>query len=350
MISTPESLRLKGVSRRAVVASALPCLPGGQALAQSGALTDVALAVPGPASAVSLIPELAVKIGADRALGLALRLKFVAGGGVAIREIYSGNAQFGVFGLPAAMNENLAELRLVALAAVENRVALSLMLRGDLRDSVRRVEDLRGRVIGVHSNSLTTMTTGQQFVMLALRQHGVPPEAVRFVAGGQSWETQASALRAKLTDAIVSEEPFGLRLEQEGLALPLLRIGHPGEPDTLPGAAFLRATLIAQRSLVESQPKLAERMVRVIQRTLTWRQGKTPQAVVDALGQSGADAQAMRTMLERYPLAFSSDGKFSQAQLEQTLLFFREGAGESPESMRLQLGPMVVDRWAGRKP
>ena len=328
------------------MALSLPAL----ARAQSGPPADVVLAAPGPASAVSMIPELAVKIGADRAEGVALRLKFVSGGGVAIREIYNGNAQFGVFGLPAAMNENLAEVRLVALAAVEDRTPLSVMVRSDLRTSVRRVEDLRGRVLGVHSNSLTTMTTGQQFLILALRRAGVPPDAVRFVAAGQSWDTQSGALRGKVVDAIVSEEPFGLRLEQEGLAFPLLRIGHPGEVDTLPGAAFLRGTLIAARSLAETQPQLAERLVRMMQRTLAWRQGKASQAVVDALGLLGAEALAFRTMLDTYPRLFSSDGKFSQAQLEQTLLFFREGAGQSPESMRLQLAPMVLDRWAGRKP
>lgn len=334
--------------RRALLAAALswPAL----ARTQSAPPIDVVLATPGPASAVSMIPELAVKIGADRAEGIALRLKFVSGGGVAIRELYSGNAEFGVFGLPAAMNENLAEVRLVALAAVEDRTPLSVMVRSDLRATVRRVQDLRGRVLGVHSNSLATMTTGQQFLILALRKAGVPPDAVRFVAAGQSWDTQSSALRGKLADAIVSEEPFGLRLEQEGLAFPLLRIGHPGEPDTLPGAGFLRGTLIAQRSLIDAKPQLAERLVRVMQRTLAWRQNMSAQAVVDVLGLAGAEASAFRNLLDAYPRLFSSDGRFSQSQLEQTLMFFREGAGHSPEAMRLQLATMVVDRWAGRKP
>src|SRR5512140_466354 len=73
------------------------------ARAQAPALPEAVLATPGPGSAVSLIPELAVRIGADRAEGVALRLRFVDGGGVAIRELTSGNAQFGVFGVPAAM-------------------------------------------------------------------------------------------------------------------------------------------------------------------------------------------------------------------------------------------------------
>jgi NitT/TauT family transport system substrate-binding protein len=279
-----------------------------------------------------------------------LRLKFVTGGGVAIREIYNGNAQFGVFGVPAAMKENLEARRLVALAAIEDRVLLSLMVRSDLKDSVRRIEDLRGRVLGIHSNSLSSATTGQQFLTLVLRQHGVSPESVRFVAAGQSWDTQASTMRAQLADAIVSEEPFALRLAQEGLAFPLFRIGHAEDPRTLPGVGFLRGALIAPAGLVEAQPELAQKMVRVIQRALAWKRDHTPQQVVDALGLSGAEARSFSEMLRQFPQQYSLDGKFSQAQLAQTETFFGESAGQAPEAVAYRLSSMVVDRWAGRKP
>lgn len=335
------------LKRGAALASAL-ALPGLVA-AQAGEPIDAVLATPGPASSVSFIPELAVKIGADRAEGVALRLMFVSGGGIAIREMLGGNAHFGVFGVPAAMKANLGGRDLVALAAIENRVLLSVMVRSDLKDSVRRVADLRGRVLGIHSNSLETSTTGQQFLVLVLRQHQVPPESVRFVAAGQSWNTQSSTLRGRLADAIVSEEPFGFRLQQEGLAFALLHIGQPGEI-TLPGAGFLRGTLIAQRSLVQAQPELAQRMVRVVQRTLAWKQQHTPQDAVAALGLGGPEAQAFAAMLRQHPQQFSADGRFSAAQFEQTDTFFRVSAGNSPESSRYRLASMLVDRWAGRKP
>ena len=59
-----------------------------------------------PSGSVAFPLELAKKIGADRAEGLELRLKFVNGGGVAISDLATGNAEFGVFGLPAAMLYN----------------------------------------------------------------------------------------------------------------------------------------------------------------------------------------------------------------------------------------------------
>jgi NitT/TauT family transport system substrate-binding protein len=317
--------------------------------AQGGELPEAVLVTPGPASSVSMIPELAVKIGADRAERVALRLKFVDGGGVAIRELNNGNAQFGVFGAPAAMRENLAGPRLVALAALEDRVLLSVMVRADLKDSVRRIEDLRGRVLGVHSNSLATRTTGQQFFDLVLRQNQVSPDSVRYVAAGQTYENQASVLRARLADAIVSEEPFGLRLAQEGLAYAIFRIGHAEDPRTLPGVGFLRGALIAPRALLESASPLPERVTRAMVRTLAWRRGRTPQEVVDALGLAGIEARAFLEMLQNHPQQFSADGRFSRAQMAQTDIFFRESAAGSADAQRYTIESMLFDRWVGRK-
>lgn len=338
-------------ARRLWLGAACAWLASPGARSQPGqALREVVLSTPGPGSAVSLVPELAVRIGADRAEGLALRLSLVSGGGVAIRELDNGNAQFGVFGLPAAMKENLAGPRLVGLAALEQRALLSVMVRADLKASVRRVEDLRGRVLGVHSNSLNSATTGQQFLTLVLRQHHLEPEAVQFIAAGQTWESQSAALRGKVADAIVSEEPFGLRLEQAGLAFALARIGHAGDPQSLPGAGFLRGTLVAKRQLVDADPALAGRMVQVMLRTLQWLQQHRPEEVVDALGLAGTERQAFLGMLKDNPQQYSADGKFSQAQLSQTDLFFRESAGHSPAAMAYTVQSMLVDRWVGRKP
>ncbi len=314
------------------------------------ALEPVVLVTPGPGSSVSAIPELALRIGADRAEGLAVRLKFAGGGGVAIREMRSGNASFGVFGLTAAMNENLAGIRLVGLAAVEDLVPLSLMVRPALKGRVRRLADLKGLAVGVHSASLALITNSQQFLTLLLRQAGLNADSVRIVAAGQSWESQSAALRSGVIDAIVSEEPFGLRLDQAGLAFPLVRIGRPGQPAGLPGEGFLRGTLMTTPALIQQDPRLAERMVRMIQRTLAWRLENSPAEFVARLGLEGPEAVAFGTMLRDYPRQFSADGRFSEAQLAQTERFFRESSDNAAPAQALQLSSMLVDRWAGRKP
>jgi NitT/TauT family transport system substrate-binding protein len=334
------------------------CLAGGTLFAASCLIPLVraaeplpaVLATPGPGSSVSAMADLAVRIGADRAEGVALRLKFTGGGGIAIREILSGNAQFGVFGLSAAMNENLAEPRLVALAAVEDRAPLCMLVRAALKGRVQKVADLRGRPVGVHSNSLATVTNAQQLLTLVLRRDGLSQQDVRIVSAGQSFETQAAALRSGLVDAVIAEEPFGLRLEQEGLAFALVRIGQPDRKLGLPGEGFLRGTLITTPGLVERDPALAERMVRVMQRTLAWRRAHSADEVVAALGLAGAEATAFAAMLRQYPQQFSADGRFSDAQMAETEAFFRESGSGSAAERNYRVASMLLDRWAGRRP
>lgn len=178
------------------------------------------LAVPGPRNSVSLPLELARAVGIDRELGLPLRLSFVGGGGVAIQELRRGNAEFAVFGLPALLRANLtASARLVALAAVDDLPLYTLVVRSDLRGSVRRINDLAGRTLGVHSNSLQVRTTSHQLADYLLRRHGVDPDRVKILAAGQSWETQSSMLASRSIDASMCDEPFATRLETAGLAV-----------------------------------------------------------------------------------------------------------------------------------
>jgi len=179
------------------------------------------------------------------------------------------------------------------------------LVRAALKGRVQKVADLRGRPVGVHSNSLATVTNAQQLLTLVLRRDGLSQQDVRIV----------SALRSGLVDAVIAEEPFGLRLEQEGLAFALLRIGQPDRKLGLPGEGFLRGTLITTPGLVERDPALAERMVRVMQRTLAWRRAHSADEVVAALGLAGAEATAFAAMLRQYPQQFSADGRFSDAQM-----------------------------------
>jgi hypothetical protein len=72
--------------------------------------------------------------------------------------------------------------------------------------------------------------------------------------------------------------------------------------------------------------------------------------MVSALGLAGVEARAFTTMLRRYPRQFSDDGRFSEAQIEQSERFFRESSGAAPEAQSYRVASMIVDRWAGRKP
>ena len=344
------------ITRRALlravggVSAALALPTATISLAQTAAATPVTLSVPGPGNSVSTPLEFAVKLGLDRAEGLALRLRFVGGGGVAIKELLSGNTDFGVFGLPAAMGTNVGERRLVALAALDDLPLYTLMVRADLAGSIKSVADLKGRVIGIHSNSLSTKTTSHLLADLVLRTHNVAPDSVRYIAAGQSWETQSAAFISKTVDASMCDEPFGTRLAEERLAFQLFSTGNPADARTTPGAGFLRATLIARADLVSARAGLAERMVKVVQRALAELARRTPEQIADVLELPAAERKAFVAVFRKYPRQYSTDGKFSTAQLRDTEAFFRASTAGDAAAQRFAVDSMLVDRWAGRKP
>ena len=327
---------------------ALVCLLASQCgLAQA---TRITVSVPGPGAASYLPLALASRIGADKAEGIELNLRYVAGGGVAIQEMLSGNAEFAMLGLPAAMSARLKDNRIVALAAVNDLPLYVLLVRSSLKGKVRTVADLRGRVIGVHSNSITTKTNSHQLIELLLRQAGVAPESVRFVSVGQRWSSEAAMLAEASADAVMGDEPHAARMVAEGTAFQLLHLGEPGVAAGIPGGGFLRGTLVGRRDRIDADPKKAEVMVRILRRTLAWIASHSPDEIIALAGiEDPTERRYMRETLRRYPRQYSSDGRFSQRQLQETEIFFRNSQAGSEAAQAFRVESMIMDRWAGRK-
>jgi len=186
--------RVRGAA--ALLAAGLGGLHGYSARAQVH--DSVVLALPGPGNWV-LLPlelELADKLGMDRSAGLPLRLKFVGGGAVAIQDMRNGNAESGVFGLPALVRaKRQGGPRLVVLAAIDDlpqdtlvvRLMVRLVVRADLRNQVCKLADLASCTLGVPSNSLAVRSTSHQVIDMVLKRAGVDLASVKVLAAGQSW-------------------------------------------------------------------------------------------------------------------------------------------------------------------
>lgn len=338
-------------SRRQFLAATAVCLgvPSLSGWAQP-TLIDVKVTVPGPGNSVSLPLELAVKIGADRAEGLNLRLKFVGGGAIVFSDLQAGDADFAVVGMPAAMFANLSQPTLIALAALEDLSLYSLMVREDLRGKVRRIADLKGRVIGIHGNAVITKTTSNQVFELILRVNGIAPDEVRYIAAGQTWETQSAALISGTVDATFPIEPLGQRLATEKLAFRLFSTGDPKDVAQTPGAGFLRGTLIARRDKVAANADVAERMVRMTRRVLAWLDSRKAEEVADRMAITGSERRAFIEVWQQFPRQYSRDGKFSTAQLQETDIFFKASNSDNAAAQRFTAESMVMDKWSGRKP
>lgn len=314
-------------------------------------LPTLTISVPGP-GALAFIPfDLIPRIEADRAEGVQVQLIHVDGGGAALNQLSTRNVDFATVALPVFMSLRAHGGKVVALAAAANAPLYSLAVRADLKGKVRKMADLRGRVLGLPTSSLTSKSGPEQFLQLVLRAEGLAPEAVRVIPAGLTVESNSALLLSGRVDAILTEGVIVSHLVSEGKVFILLNFTDPAVAQRIPGAGFLHATLGTRAELLEQQPESAAKMVRILQRSLSWMASHTPQQLVDKLGiTDDLQRSSLLAALKSSPQLFSRDGRFSTAQLKETEIFFRLANEEDPAAQALRLETMIDARWAGRKP
>lgn len=310
----------------------------------------ITLSVPGPGAASYLPAELITKIQADKAEGVELTIAFSPSGGQSVAEMLSNNADFAIVGLPAAMSTRLKDPRIVALAAINDLPLYVLLVRQSLKGEVKKIADLKGRVIGLHSDSASVKTTSQQVLELIFRRGGVPPESYRKVSVGRRWESESAMLKTGAVDAVIGDEPHATRMVEEKVAFQLLHLGHPDTMRQYAGTGFLRGTLVGRRDKMDKDPAKYEKMVRIIQRTLQWMAQHAPEEIVAKLEITDPEARdRLIALMKQYPRQYSPDGKFSTRQLKETEIFFIDSQAGNPAAESFRVDSMIVDRWAGRK-
>lgn len=330
----------------ALLASQLILFPG-LSYAQH---TRISIAIPGPGAASYYPAELISRIGADKAEGAEVKVLFAPGGPSAIDEVLHNNADFAIVGLPAAMSVHLRDKRVVALAAINDLPLYALLVRQGLKGEVRSIADLKGRTIGLHSNSTANKSTSQQVLELLFRRGGVPPGSYRVVGIGRRWESESLMLKAGSVDAVIGDEPHASHLQANGIAFPLVHLGDPETMRQFSGSGFLRGVLVGRSDRIELDSTKTETMLRIIKRTLNWIATHSAEEFADALGISNVDdRQKLIAVLKKFPRQYSKDGSFSNKQLHETEIFFIDSQAGNPAAEHFRIDAMINDRWAGRR-
>ncbi|MBF0143580.1 MAG: ABC transporter substrate-binding protein [Magnetococcales bacterium] len=320
-------------------------------LLHAGGLESITISAPGPHNISYLPIDLIVRIGADREEGCAVRLLPTGGGAVALSNLVQKNVDFAVAGVPAAMSLKSHGGDVVVILPINDAPLFVLMVRAELRDEIKGIADLKGRVLGVNTSTRSSKTTSQQLVELLLRSAGVPVDTVRIVPAGQSWEEQSSLILSASVDAVMGDEPFASRLLEMGKVYFLAHLALPESVRGIPGSRFLHAALETRSDVIAEQPEKVAKVVRMIRKSLAWIASHSATELVEKLAITDVDERrSLILALERYPAAFSPDGRFSTAQLRETALFFQSGNDRDLPNPVFELDSLIDDRWAGRGP
>jgi len=318
-------------------------------LAGAQGLEKIVISAPGPRNLSYLPVDLIPAIGADVEEGVALQLLHTGGGAVALNNLVTHNADFAVAGFPAAMSLSTNGGDVVGIAPVDDAPLFVLMVRSGLKGKVRRIADLRGKIIGVNTSTRNSKTTSQQLAELLLRSDGVDLDTVRIVPAGQSWVEQSSLMISGAADAVMGDEPFASRLAADGQVFFLANLAERKTSARVPGANFLHATLETRGDMIRDQPVKVAKMVRMLVKSLRWIATHKPEEVVDRLKVTDREERASLLLaLRKYPHAYSRDGRFSSSQLKETELFFRKTNEGNAAAQSLQIESIINDTWAGR--
>lgn len=317
---------------------------------EAGAVTKISVSIPGPGAASYYPIELMSKIGADKAEGAELRIVFSPGGPDALSQMQNNNTDFAVVGLPAAMSVRLKDHRLTAIAAVNDLPLYALLVRSSLKGEVKSIADLKGRTIGLHSNSASSKSTSQQVLELLFRRGGVAPGSYRVIGIGRRWESEALMLKSGTVDAVIGDEPHASHMISEKIAFPLVHLGETETMRLFAGAGFLRGALIARSDRLEQDPEKAALMVRILKRTLTWIANHSAEEFANVMGITDPDdRQKLIAVLNKYPRQYSKDGSFSNRQLRETEIFFIDSQEGDPQAKKFRIDTMINDHWVGRR-
>ena len=146
--------------------------------------------------------------GLFRKYGLDVELLYVAGGGRAAQVVQSGEVPIGVFTGGAVINSNLAGGDLAVIASSMNVMTFAVMARPE----IRRVEDLKGKKIGVSRFGSATdfglRYAEEQWPVKRQRDFAV------LQMGGVS--DVYNALRAGVLDAAVINAELAILARREG--------------------------------------------------------------------------------------------------------------------------------------
>ncbi|CAK0765574.1 NitT/TauT family transport system substrate-binding protein [Gammaproteobacteria bacterium] len=309
----------------------------------------ITISVPGPRSLPYLPVDLIPKIGADQAEGVHLRILYTGGSAAALNNLNTRDTDFAVAGVPAQMSLRSNGGDVVLIAAVNDAPLFVLMVRSALKEQVKRIADLKGKVIGVHPSTSSSKTSSQQLAELLLRSDGVVPDAVHLVSAGQNWVEISALVISSAVDAIMGSEPFASRLLAEGHVFYLANLAESSTVTGIQGTHFLHAALATRNDMIAQTPKKVATMVRILKKTLAWISSHTPEQIVDALEITDPqEHDALVFSLKKYPNAFSRDGSFSNRQLQETDYFFHAGGEDNLQS--LLVNSMIDDHWVGRNP
>ncbi|MFP5507424.1 MAG: ABC transporter substrate-binding protein, partial [Gammaproteobacteria bacterium] len=260
-------------------------------------------------------------------------------------DMLAGNADFSGTGFPVLPKFIEQGRKVVAIGRLSSGAPpYAIIVRADLADRIRSIEDLRGHTLGVPIGSATTKTYLQLVAELWVSAYGVFPEQLRWAPITQTYDGVYGAMAGETVDAVFCEEPYSASLVREGLGRVLASLNDPRNPVRVVGREHLRAVIVTTPERIAAEPDAVRAMARMLSQALRWTRAASPADIVAQLRIQDANQRAdIIDALTRLPTPYSGDGDFSVDEIEATREFMRAVGIALPGNADIRT--LIDDRW-----
>jgi sulfonate transport system substrate-binding protein len=284
-------------------------------------LRTVRIAVGGQTQLIYLPTTLAQELGFYQEEGIAAELEDFAGGAKALQALVGGSADV-VSGFYDHTIQMAADGReFVAFVAMLRFPGMVIATSPQRADTVVRVADLKGRVVGVTSAG----SSSQMLLTYLLKRHGIAADSVSVTSIGTAATAVAAMEYGKVDAGVMADPSFTMvsRRSPNVRVLADLRTAA-GVREALGTDSYPASVLYSSGDWVRENRDTAARLARAIVRTLQWIQTHTPEEIASRTPRAfrgddeGLYIEALRGSMEM----FSPDGAMSAegADAVRTLL------------------------------
>ena len=232
-----------------------------QAQATKPARATVRVAIGSAASTNYLTWDLAKALGYFEDENIDAQLSYAASGNDAATALLSGSVEFTGNSMDQSIKAQIAGKPTKMVVAFSRTPGAAIVVRGDLKDTVKSVKDLKGKTVGA-----TSVGSGTHVVITyAMNKEGlVQDKDYTFKPCGSG--TMAATLDSKAVDACINSDPFITQYVNAGKGFILKDYRTIKDTTELVGGPYQFTGAVTTADFIAKSPDVVQRVVNALVR------------------------------------------------------------------------------------
>jgi len=305
------------------------------AAACGGATNAPPAATPAPGAAATQPPRASVRVAIGsaaslnylswdlaKALGyfddenLDVTLNYAASGNDAATALLSGSVEFTGNSMDQSIKAQIAGKPTKMVVAFSRTPGAAIVVRGDLKDTVKTVKDLKGKTVGA-----TSQGSGTHVVLTyALNQAGlIQDKDYTFKPCGSG--TMAATLDSKAVDACINSDPFITQYVAANKGFILKDYRTIKDTTELIGGPYQFTGAVTRADFIQQNPDVVQRVVNALVRANRYTQATASKDIAAKLPKTvtGEDVELYVKTLDAAKGYISPDGVIDPAGAQNVL-------------------------------